>query len=263
MPASRYLTTEALILSTKISGEQNKIVVFLSPQIGVAQGIAYGGARLKSKFISSVQNFNKVQLYLYRTPKSHIYKLEDISRVISNEAICKDLRGFYLLSFFSEVISRSYLSSEEYKKYYYLLDYSIQLLRSPGSGSDSMYHKSFLFFTVKYFFLSGYVFSTEFCKVCNQQFQTYFFDPVRGGVVCEKHASSRRYGLSDKEAKILGWYFKKKFPEIQELDNEDCTFSSLFVLLSDFMKTLFDNRIKSLSMLSTLFNDPKFGGLTG
>lgn len=253
MAASRYLTTEAIILSTKVSGEQNKIVTFLSPQIGIAQGIAYGGARLKSKFISSIQNFNKVQLYLYSTPKSPLYKLEDVSSVVSREEACKDLRGFYLMSFFCEVIGKSYLSSEEYKRYFYLLDYSLQLLQIQPDSAAGGYHKSFLFFTVKYIFLSGYIFSTEFCKVCKKPFSHYYFDPVKGGVVCENHAASKRYELSKEESDLLGFYFSGKFPEIKQFTPPDYNFLSLFNLLSDFIKNLFDNKIKSLTMLPGLF----------
>ena len=101
MGQQRHLTTEAIILKIVTSGEINRYFTFISPTLGIQSATAFGAAKLKSRFCSSVQPFVKAKLFLYKSPKNNFYKLEDISDVTMNDFIKKNLSLIYIVSFFN------------------------------------------------------------------------------------------------------------------------------------------------------------------
>lgn len=71
----RNFQKEALILSVKSSGENNRIVSFLTKDEGILTSILYGGP--KSKLRSLVSPFNSGTIYLYNDEAKHSSKITD------------------------------------------------------------------------------------------------------------------------------------------------------------------------------------------
>lgn len=71
----RNIQKEALILSVKSSGENNRIVSFLTKDEGILTSILYGGP--KSKLRSLVSPFNSGTIYLYNDEAKHSSKITD------------------------------------------------------------------------------------------------------------------------------------------------------------------------------------------
>ena len=118
MGEDRHFVTDGIILKTSTSSEINKNFTFLSPVIGVQNAIAFGAAKTKSRFCSSIQGLVKAKFFLYKAPKTEFYKLEDISAVESNDFIRSNLENIYLSSFFSEVFLDSFISIDESRNFY-------------------------------------------------------------------------------------------------------------------------------------------------
>lgn len=71
----RNFQKEALILSVKNSGENNRIVSFFTKEDGIQSAILYGGP--KSRLRSLVSPFNYGQIYLYNDEAKHSSKITD------------------------------------------------------------------------------------------------------------------------------------------------------------------------------------------
>jgi DNA repair protein RecO len=187
MGETRHFITEGIILKTMHTGEINRNFLFISPVLGIKTATAYGASKIKSRFCSVIQPLVKAKLYLYKPQKSDYYKLVDAGNVMLNDFIRKNLNYIYLTSFYCEVFLSSYISNEEYKNYYFLLLYSLELLEN---YNDAV--KSFLFFTSKFLFLSGLDFNLNACHACGKEFTKYYFDYSQGGIFCETHAEKKR-----------------------------------------------------------------------
>lgn len=71
----RNKTTQALILTMKASGENNRLVTYFSKEDGICQAMLFGGP--KSKLKSLVQPFNSGTLYLYSDEIKKTTKIND------------------------------------------------------------------------------------------------------------------------------------------------------------------------------------------
>ncbi len=72
---NRNITHEALVLSTKIQGENNKNVCLFSPDEGVFYSTLYGGG--KSKYKSLVVPFNRGTIWIYKDETKKLSKITD------------------------------------------------------------------------------------------------------------------------------------------------------------------------------------------
>jgi DNA repair protein RecO (recombination protein O) len=247
MNRQRHFTTEAIILNVAKSSESNKQFTFISPEIGVQTAIAFGALDNKSRFCSSVSLFVKAKLFLYKSPKSIYYKLEDIADVSSNDIIRNEINFIYLVSFFSEMILASYINPEEYRNYYYLLLYSIELL----DGFDIK--KTFLFFTTKFFFLSGYNYNLSKCKICNNEYDEYYFDSKDGGLFCSIHSKANKFKVSKEACYLWQSFFDKKFLILKEYQITNKLFNELFPIIINLINNIFEKNIKTINFIKEIF----------
>ena len=129
MSEERHINTEGYILKTANAGDFARSFTFISPTLGIANSIAFGAERLKSRFCSTIQPFVKAKLFLYLQPKNNQYKIEDISDIEPNDFIRNSINTINLSYFFVDILTNSYLQRDEYKSYYYLLSYSLEILK--------------------------------------------------------------------------------------------------------------------------------------
>ncbi len=251
MGQQRHLSTEAIILKTYISSEINKNFIFISPVLGIQQATAFGAAKIKSRFCSSVQAFIQANFFLYKSPKTDFYKLEDISNIVTNEYITKDLKYIYLISFFSEVIINCFLNPEEFKTYYYLLFYSLELLKKQRDIK-----KTFIFFVSKFLFLSGYNFNLSECIKCGNKFDKYYFESKSGGIFCESHAKFKNFIVKQNTSLLWKRFLEEKYLIIKDLKISDNDFNQLFPIMIFLIRNIFEKDLKTLNFIrEALFNN--------
>ena len=248
MGQQRHLTTEAIILKSVTSSEINRYFTFISKSLGVQSATAFGAAKIKSRFCSSIQPHVKAKLFLYKSPKTNFYKLEDVTDVVMNDFIKKDLNLIYVASFFSEILLNCYLSKEEFKSYYYLLLYSLEILDKKNDIK-----KALLFFTNKFLFLSGYNFHLTGCKKCRMVFDNYYFDYKEGGIFCESHSHSRSFPITKKAAFFWKKFLNEKFLYLKELNIEQDDFLILFPIICHLITLIFEKELKTMKYVKEIF----------
>lgn len=250
--ASRHLVTEGVILKVKPSGESNRIFSFISPELGVAYATAYGAAKIKSRFCASVQPLTKMKLFLYKSPKADIYRLDDIAEVEPFDELRAGLNPLYLFSFYVDVLLRSFISHEEARSYFYLLKYSLELLREQAGNVGIM--NSFLFFTVKYLFLGGYRFSLSGCRSCGKSRGDFYFEPQRGGIFCPAHTKSRTFKLEESDMLVFRLFFEESYKVLRAQEMPEYNFTAIYSIINGFFDHIFEGKIKSFGQLKGIFS---------
>lgn len=248
MGQQRHIVTPAFILKTTGSGEINKYFTFISPELGIKNALAYGAAKIKSRFCPVIQPFVNTNLMLYRTPRSSYLKLEDFNNPQLNDFIKQDIKSLYLGYFFSDVILNTFISQEESKSFYYLLLYSIEILKE--------YHdvkKAFLFFTAKFFFLSGYTFYLGNCKACKRETESYYFNFKAGGVFCDFHAPIKKFKISRHAAQFWKKLIIDKYVILKELTVDDHDFQEIYRITLFLMNSIFEKKLNTIKTLGMVF----------
>jgi len=248
MRTSRYITTKAYILEYKTIREIDRNFIFISPDIGINSATAFGAEKLKSRFCPVIQPFVKATLFLNRNPKNNLFKLDDIADADCNDFLKKDIKLIYLVSFYNEILLNSYIESNEFKSYFYLLDYSIEILKE---SNDII--KSFLFFVIKFIYLNGYRFNLESCNNCKNSNNFYFFDLKNGGIFCENCATDKNIIISDYSVSIFNKFFDKKFIEIKDIDfNRDIIYEFI-ILFKKILINIFGKELKTFKNFDIIF----------
>lgn len=247
MNKSRFLKTDSIILKTTTAGEINRYFTFISPDVGIQQATAFGALKHKSKFCSAVQSFVRATLYLSRSKKSNYLKLEDIDNVSLNSFISSNINNLYLSSFFSDVLINSFFSPEEFRSHFYLILYSLDLLEKKGQYS------SFLFFSIKFLFLSGYKFNLTRCLSCGKESDTYFFDVTNGGVFCDKDTKNKNIKISAEATKLWETFYIEKYIILKEKDVDPYLFKDIFKVLITIFKSIFEKKLTTFSFLEEVF----------
>jgi len=249
MNRQRYIETDAIILKTFPSGEINRNFVFISPSLGIQNATAFGAAKHSSRYCASIQPYIIAKLNLYKSSKLNYLKLEDISNVILNDFINSKLEYIYLTSFFTDMLLNTYISSDEFKSYFYLLFYSISILKE-----EKDLYKSFLFFTSKFLFLSGYKFNLINCIHCNNKFDHYYFDINNGGVFCENDAVSKKLFIDFKSCKLWENFYIRKYIDLKSEIIDFGNFKQIFPITINIIKNIFEKELITLNFINEIFN---------
>ena len=101
----RNFSTPALILSTQISGENNRRVTVFSPDEGIHFATLYGGP--KSKLRSLVSPMNSGVIYLYRDEVKNQTKITDFDVKNYHLSFRENLFKTYAASFATEILIKT------------------------------------------------------------------------------------------------------------------------------------------------------------
>ncbi len=245
---TRYITTDAIILKYSKYGEQNRLFTFISPTIGVEQATAFGAEKTKSRFCSAIQPFVKLELLLNRNPKNNLLKLEEINNVDINSFARSDIRHIYLLSYYSDILLNSYISSSEAKSYFYLISYSFDIIVNSAD-----LERSYLFFSIKYMFLSGYIYSFDKCKKCGNIDDRYYFDLNDNSFLCESCAKYKRYPISKEAAALFSLFFQEKYIHLKDVEIDKSYFNEIKNIVDLIFRNIFNKRLKSFELINQVF----------
>ncbi len=101
----RSFSTKALVLQSRIFGEDNRIVTFLSSDHGVFDAVLYGGR--KSKLRSAVSPFHSGTLWFYDDPSKNLRKIVDFDPVSFRTGLRENLYKTYAASLCAEIIGKT------------------------------------------------------------------------------------------------------------------------------------------------------------
>lgn len=181
MPA---LSSEAIILQSKPTGESDLLVDFLCPVQGRLKGIAKGAKNSKKRFIHCLEPLSRSRLELFEKPSNVWIRIDSGELIEPYNGIRGDFRKWGLAAFACELVQGLVPFKDPNRQTYALLGETFEMLdRAKGETEIGA------LFQLKLLQLAGYGLSFEACQVCGKKDpalgKTVFF-PGSGGLRCRE-----------------------------------------------------------------------------
>ncbi|MBO7429926.1 MAG: DNA repair protein RecO [Spirochaetia bacterium] len=125
---NRYTELDGIILKNSRIGEFHKGVRIFSPEYGITEATAYGGYKPKSKIGPLVSPLACGHFVLYQSPSARKPKIEDFSPEYTFLQIQTDIKKYYTVLTWFEVVMRTHGGGDSSSELFYLLIASMQLL---------------------------------------------------------------------------------------------------------------------------------------
>jgi DNA repair protein RecO (recombination protein O) len=179
---SQETITPAVVVRTRAFGESDKIVTFLTRDLGKIAGIAKGAQRSKRRFVNVLESFTHVDVTLRLRPGSD---LAFVSACVLRDApisVARDLMKFTYASYILELTDRMVREREAGPETYELVRDAIARVES--SAVEPGVLRAFELHLLR---LTGYEPDLTRCRRCGTAVAsgtTMYVHPARGGVLC-------------------------------------------------------------------------------
>lgn len=177
--------TPAIVLRSRIHGESDKIVTFLTQNWGKVTGIAKGAKRSRRRFVNVLEPFTQVQLRFRPGRSDELAFVFGCDLIRSFRGPSRDLQRFALASYVTELIDAMVAGRESGPETYELLLHSLAVLEEQSRLSP-------LFLPVFELLLLtrvGYAPHLTGCQQCSVNLDgdetPLLFSPSLGGLLCQ------------------------------------------------------------------------------
>ncbi|GAB4373982.1 MAG: hypothetical protein Kow009_09710 [Spirochaetales bacterium] len=160
---SRTFHTEGIILKNYRFGEIHKGVVFISPEYGMMDAVAFGAYSAKGKLRSMTDPLCAGILYLYRDPVKDRIKITDMDCRSFFPGIRENVRKFFHASVFLETVLKTF--GGEGPHVFRLLMDALTLLESIPEENLTRLLVQFLF---RYLSFAGVAPQLDVCGMCGK-----------------------------------------------------------------------------------------------
>jgi DNA repair protein RecO (recombination protein O) len=176
--------TPAVVVRTRAFGESDKIVTFLTRDLGKIAGIAKGAQRSKRRFVNVLEPFTHVDVTLRLRPGSDLAFVNACVLVDAPITIARDLVKFAYASYVLELTDRMVREREAGPDTYELVRDAIALLEN-GENEPGVLRA----FELHLLRLTGYEPELGHCRRCGASStagSAMYVHPARGGVLCQR-----------------------------------------------------------------------------
>lgn len=241
---NRSFSTDALVLSSRIIGEDNRIISFLSPERGVFDAVLYGGR--KSKLRSMVSPFHSGKGWFYNDETRHSIKITDFEATNFRPSLRENLYKTCAASFASELVIKTHggTEAEELSQLWILVNGFLDGLEL---SSDEDARLGTLRFLWRYLSLLGVQPDSTECAVCGRQFlksddvflhknndnMLEYYDEARHGFLCHECAAGQQnlYPLTEEGMQYLAALSLLSPSEVRKLPVHADTYQKMHDLL--------------------------------
>jgi DNA repair protein RecO (recombination protein O) len=189
------IITPAVVVRTRAFGESDKIVTFLTRDLGKIAGIAKGARRSKRRFVNVLEPFTHVDVTLRLRPGSDLAFVNACVLRDAPISLARDLLKFAYASYVLELTDRMVREREAGPDTYELVRDAIALLEN-GDAEPGVLRA----FELHLLRLTGYEPELGHCRRCATSIasgMTMYVHPARGGVLCVRcRGEGRAYQAS-------------------------------------------------------------------
>ncbi len=204
MPASAIpyheTITPAVVVRTRAFGESDKIVTFLTRDLGKIAGIAKGARRSKRRFVNVLEPFTHVDVTLRLRPGSDLAFVNACVLRDAPISLARDLMKFAYASYVLELTDRMVREREAGPDTYELVRDAIALVENGEAENGAAETGVLRAFELHLLRLTGYEPELAHCRRCATSIAsgtTMYVHPARGGVLCVRcRGEGRAYQAS-------------------------------------------------------------------
>jgi len=178
----------AIILSTRVFGESDKIVRFFTLYSGKLTGIAKGGKKSQKRFMNTLELFNVVNIEYFERAGANMVRIDSADLVETNMDIGSSYKGMCIASFFTEFVDKLTKEKEKNEGLFLLLSACLSRLKSVEfTRSDILYYQ------LQTLDRLGFMPNFSTCVQCGKDLSEHektCFSNERGGTLCPGCARS-------------------------------------------------------------------------
>ena len=179
---------EAIILSTRLFGESDKIVRFFTLNSGKLSGIAKGAKKSQKRFMNTLEPFNQVLIEYFEKPANSLVRVENADLKESNSGLELSLKRVCAASFFTEFVDNLTKEKQRNEPLFHTLKKILDSLKLiEFTVTDILYYELQMLRHL------GYMLNLAACVHCGKALadvEKLYFSKERGGTVCTGCARS-------------------------------------------------------------------------
>jgi DNA repair protein RecO len=212
-----YYYTEGIVLKRQPYRESSLLCRVLTKDFGLVSIMATGALKEKSGFTGLLEQFNTLQLDLYRTPRGEIFNLRS-AQLLNRSRERMNYQKTLLVNAAIELLLQSDFALGEGEEFYLLLSEYLNYLEK------TEYHPFLIFlrYINRFLILIGIPFNAV-CIKCNRKEFSYFF-PQEDGFLCSSCyrpvLSENLLRLQDDTVDLLLNIFNLPVIEEQQINRE-------------------------------------------
>lgn len=192
-------TTQGLVLRATKTGEYDRILLILTPSLGVISAMAKGSLRLKSKLFSGTGLFCYAEFTLFAGKNMYIIDEASVKQVFFG--LHEDVEAMATAMYLAEVAATLSPSGQDAQTMLRLLLNSLYLLAE--KKREPRFVKAV--FELRALSLTGFQPDLVACTDCARyEGGAFCFDPVSAHVYCAACAASRNLACNLDEAALRG-----------------------------------------------------------
>ena len=179
----------AIVLRVKPYGDSDKIVTFLTRDLGKVVGIAKGAKRSRRRFVNVLELFSHVQLRFRSKTSNAMVFVNGCELIQAFRKPSLDIEMFAAANYITELTDVMVAGKEAGPEFYQLLLNSLKSLEDLNRV-PSLFISAFEF---RFLAQAGYGLNKNACQICSVRIpgqpgkqQTSAYSPSRGGVMCSK-----------------------------------------------------------------------------
>jgi DNA repair protein RecO (recombination protein O) len=172
----------AIILSTRLFGESDKIVRFLTLASGKLSGIAKGAKKSQKRFMNTLEPFNQVRIEYFEKSTSSLVRIENADVEESNSGLEVSLKRICVASFFTEFVDKLTKEKQRNQHLFHTLKEILESLKLVEfTATDILYYELQMLRHL------GYMLNLTACVHCGRtlpDMEKLYFSKERGGTLC-------------------------------------------------------------------------------
>lgn len=201
--------TEAIVLRTTNFADQDKIVVFFSPDRGVLRGVAKGARKFGNRFGSSLEPMSVVRIFYYEKERRDLVTVSSCDLVESFFDVQKDPKTAFLLTYFAELIEEFAPARSKEDVLYRLL---LAVLRCLNEGGDRAFLAAY--FEAWFLQANGFLPDLADCRKCRKPLISAWLSPKKDGAFCPDCAPLKKEELPLETSAFVRWARKNPPPRV-------------------------------------------------
>lgn len=173
--------TEAIVLHTYPARERDKLVVFLTPDLGKRKGWAYGARSIRSRFGASLEPLAKVRIGFIEKESEEVVRIESVDLVRSLFPAQQNLLSSIAATYIAELVDTFAQADDPAELIYRLLDRTTEALLDEAIDPAAVVTYAEIWMLR----LAGIFPSTRDCMQCHESIlRPLRFDPTLQGFTC-------------------------------------------------------------------------------
>lgn len=237
--------SEAIILQSYPLGESDRLVSFLSREMGRVRGVANGARRIKNRFGSTLERLSHIRIWFFERETRELVRINQCELIESFLTAHGDYSSSVALALFSEITEAVLPDREPSDPSFRLLLLAAQAVKI--SGKTILPLAYFTLWTVK---LGGWLPSLKNCIRCGKDIgDGAFVSGSQHGLSCAKCRTVALHGFSAAAIAAARKIQKKSLAELNEEEIPPQVAYEVTNYMLDLLEHQLERKLTTRSML--------------